>query len=214
MIGKLFPASGFKPTPEILPEPGLVFGDNQLGYYGRVSSDKLITGDALAALCGLTVGTVITGHSTADWLKFAYGGKTLYVASLNYRNFISYNALNTKQMVAGKTVVINGKQYIVRLLTGGERAGGAGSEWNDLIYQVVPTAPGPLPKWDTFTQDEIIAIARSPGGKGASWTNSSYSSQPSSRVVRGDRTIADYDWYSPTLSVNNLAWRPVLELIP
>lgn len=214
MISKLFGAGSFKPTPAIPEGTVLLFGNAQLGYYGRVSSASLITGDELATLCGLTGGTLIPNHSNAEWLKFAYKGKILYVASRNYRNLIPYSDLTTRQLGEGKNVFIKDKPYKVRLLEGGLYDGDVNvNEWDDLIYRVCPSAPGALPKWDTFTPEEFMAMAGAPNGKGSSWTKTTYTYNTQTKVIRGGTTVRDYSWRTHSNSQNAIGWRPVLEMI-
>jgi hypothetical protein len=219
MISRLLNGAGnYKPKPPVPDGAVLVFGDTQLGYYGRIKASKFITGDALATLCALNAGTAIAAHSNTDWCKFAYKGKTLFVAAHILRHTISYGDLNSKQLVAGKLVIFNGKQYKVRLLSGGEYEGDLdNNEWDDLIYRIAPSAPtkpATLQKWDTLTPDDFLAIpGAGSGNKGATMCSTAYTYNVSNRVIRGDGTFNAYGSIGQGEANIFRGWRPVLEQV-
>jgi hypothetical protein len=134
------------------------------GYYGLVLTSELISGDALASQIGFTAGTAQYG--TSGWFKFYVGASAAcnrnggvpyvcYVASMPYRNTVSWNYINSVSAVYGDRVEsIGGLDYKVRLITGGRSDPtpntngtncidnpGLGSEWNELFYRIHEDAP-------------------------------------------------------------------------
>lgn len=109
-------------------------GDGADGWYGEVASADFFSGDELASLLGVTEGSA--QNSEAGWLKFATGGKVLFVAKQCFRHSISWDHLYSRGIVYGTddagraprgtpvnqrtTIKLGGNEYIVRLLTGAE----------------------------------------------------------------------------------------------
>lgn len=109
------------------------YGNDRLGYYGRLKPTEFInSGKILAALKSL-VG-ISTPIIAPDWYKYARNGKTLYVPNMNFGN-VAWDSLykagavygvdgfggphgslpNTNQLVI---VELNGDEYMVRLPLG------------------------------------------------------------------------------------------------
>ena len=119
-----------------------------LKFIGEV---QLITGDELASIIGLTAGT--SQFSTEPWLHFNDNGRDIYIAKKPFRHTVSWDQLNAIGAVYGsKTVTIDNKLYMVRLLrgtnsdptTGGTYSGynttiHQGSEWNRYMYPIHST---------------------------------------------------------------------------
>jgi len=129
-------------------EDQLLFGTEELGYYGSVAYDDFISSADLAAQVGLTVGN--WNGSLNDWLKFAYNGEILYVAKQPFKNNLNKNHLKTANIVSSetaKTVEIDGHIYRVMLISW--------PEWQDLMYRVHSSHPGGVEAWDSFTDAEL-----------------------------------------------------------
>ena len=146
----------------------LIAGDYNAGYFGVATASEFTTGDNLASLIGLTIGT--TMNSTTDWLKFIYKGKVLYVPKKPIRSELSWNDLQQKGAVTGTTIVtIKGRQYKVRLMKGSgvnpyrgvndapDDPFTIGSEYNDLMYRVCTVDPPSqtLPNFVSFTPEDL-----------------------------------------------------------
>ena len=115
----------------------LIAGTPMAGYYGKVNG--LITGTDLCTAVGLTAGTLaVSGDIT--WLKFSHNYKTLFVADQAIRHTISWDQIQAQNLVKGKVITIGDKEYLCRLMTGGNSnpAASAGGEWNDLIVAFTP----------------------------------------------------------------------------
>lgn len=205
MISRLLQgAGGYHPLPTERP---LLFGDDQLGYYGPVPAAELITGPDLAALVEMSA-TGVSSNPAADWLQFAFGGKKLFVASRHLRTSVSWNVLNGKQLVSGKVITIGSKNYKVRLMTGGSQnslPSQVASEWEQLLYRVCTQPSAGLAKWDDYTEAQlditgILSWVQEPRGDFYA-------------AMRGS-TITTWTYADRTQATANVAWRPVLELIP
>lgn len=202
-------------------------------FLGEVSTDRLITGDALATQIGLTAGTAF--NSTEPWLQFlTKEGQILYVAKKPYRHSVSWEQIHAVDAVYGdKEITIGAKRFKVRLLKGassdpGDReqgrdaVGSWGSEWNRLFYPLVPNPnPGDIPpvsgegirygQWANYTEAEL-GIG---DGLGHYNWHQEKTTQAGYGVVRGYFNVNFY------LTARLLSyaypqdgWRPVLELIP
>lgn len=96
----------------------LINGDNNAGYYGEVPASELINGTNLTSFLGLTAGTA-TAFQNEPWLKFSYFGTILYVAKKPFRTGLTAANLRTLRS-QDRFIVIDGRQYRIRLMRGGE----------------------------------------------------------------------------------------------
>lgn len=125
-------------------------GTDLYGYYGKYQG--IITPNELVALAGITQGVTISDadHDPSKpitWLKFSHNYKTLFVADRAIQHSISWDHLNSKDLVFGKVVDIDGQKYLLRLLqssyinptpsTNG-LVTDANSEWHNLILNFTP----------------------------------------------------------------------------
>lgn len=122
----------------------LLGGTMQAGYFGIVSVNDLINGDALASLVDISDG--ISQFSNEGWLKFAYKNNIQFIAKKPIKSAIKYNSLISANCVDGsKTIKINGLTYKVRLMKGAnidpvtdvdDGSQFHNSEWNKLILPI------------------------------------------------------------------------------
>jgi len=221
--------------------PYLVGGDMQAGYFGVVSANDLITGDALAALVGISAGT--SQFSTEGWLKFAYQGKILFVAKKTIRSNISWDQINAANCARGNVVqkTVKGYTFKVRLMKGSHVAGDStvpdygtassgalnhGSEWNKLMLPIhenaAPSKSWAYPNnvgtndtayWGTNFTDADLQTHYNHGDGSYSWCQeTTYGS--SRRLLRGNNGVSYSRYYSSSGANTNRGWRPVLELVP
>jgi hypothetical protein len=187
------------------------------GYYGLVESSDLITGDQLSEQLDFNAG--ISHNSDCGWFKFYIGPnascndtnhqKVIYVARMSLKHSISWNSINSANLITGnRTISIGDDLYRVRLLTGGVTKPGAGSEWNELLYRVHKNNSNGQSKWDTY-DNAGIGINVVDGW--VSWTQEMDVAVPTRCVMRGYGGLAG--WYTDTSSHSdpNRGWRPVLE---
>ena len=170
----------------------IIAGNELAGFYGKETG--IITGTELQTATGLTAGTLaVSGDIT--FLKFAHKYKTLFVADRAIRTGISWDNIQAQDLVKGKVIEINGRRYLVRLMTGGNSnpASSAGGEWSDLIVQFTPNDEDS--NWANWTIcQEII------------------SDNISNRVIRGFSTVG-VNVYNTLGQASASTYRPVLELL-
>lgn len=177
-----------------------------LEYFG---TEPLVNGTALANQSGITHGNAT--NSTAGFLKFARKGKLIYVASRPFRSSISWDYLNARNLIKGnRTVTIDGKVYVVRLLTGGngDPSTGAGGEWNELMYAVCSDRPA------DYTGPVLANLHPNTLGIGngaMTMCQETWASNSERCVCRGQNNVADYSGYLKTFQSTTVYWRPVLE---
>lgn len=195
------------------------YGKRKTHFLGEVAAADLITGGALAQAIGLTAGAA--QYSNEPWLHFELDGKTLYVAKKTYRHTISWNHINAVNAVYGsRTVEIQGKTYLVRLLKGANEDPFDGlhgdtptmvdnSEWNRLIFLIL-AGRGKQP---TYTASDL-GIA---GGNGSeTLCQETYAKMTAGYYNIVGRGGLNVDYMSSRRKFGAyaiLGWRPVLELV-
>ena len=200
------------------------------GYYlGETASSQLITGVALAAAIGLTVGSV---SADAGWLKFTYKGKTLYIAKKPFRQSMSWNNLyatgavygdDTNGALQGATprlqnarVTIGSVVHRVRLMRVVDPlvADTVGSELKDLLLNVLAVASGGTGVDATFSAADLNMGA---GLQYYWWTLNAPSTNSALRYMAGlsdnAPVTAVLTGLSPSTNFSFPYWRPVLEVI-
>ena len=210
-------------------------GVGDSAFLGEVPVSELITGDALASAIGLTAGTA--QHSNEPWLHFVdpVDGLTKYVAKKPYRSHISWDHLNAVNVVYGsRTLEINGETYRIRLLkgvnsdpyegeNGSDPVGAYGSEWNRLLYPLIPD-PRYKPAtgisgeglvygaWANYTEADLVMV--DVGGNGrSSWCQETQSTNAAIRILRGSDGVSPLSRTVAYVVSAVYGWRPVLELV-
>lgn len=199
------------------------------GFLGEVLAADFINGVDLAAAIGLTAGNSL--NPTSPWLKFIdpVDLKTKYIPKRPLRNNISWSNLsNAGAVFGGKTVVIDGKTYVVRLFKGAgadpstavdsssDHLGTHGSEWNRLMYRIVANAglSGEgiqYGEWAQYTAAELVF-----GGAAgsATWCQETGAGGYSpKKTQRGYGSLTHLTYISPSGTHTAYGWRPVLELV-
>lgn len=212
------------------------YGDR---FLGEVSASEFITGVDLAAMVELTQGTA--HNPTSGWFKFlTKEGITLYIAVKSYRYNISWDDINTRDLVFGnRTVTIGGLNYKVRLpstTASGSVAGMDsantwdpvycyGSEWNRLMYPLVEDPAGKLHapnfpysgegirfgSWANYTEQYINTLLGSGNGR-YSWCQE-VTLDTGYATNRGGNGLFSYTAARTNLRSESRGWRPVLELV-
>ncbi len=213
----------------------------ELPFKGEVTVSELIDGPTLATLVGLSAGTAF--NSNEPWLKFIdpIDNKTKFIAKKPYRHSISWDQLNAVGIAHGKEITIGSNQYICRLprvlnpdkylseTNHNYFSGNAGwnsdmtwgSEWNRLMYPICaptgnatydniqdPTSPG-LGAWAQYDQDNGLGL-RHPGIGYTQWC---IEYKSSTNVTVGFYSVVFTELKSSNRAFNDVAWRPLLELI-
>jgi hypothetical protein len=212
----------------------LLAGNTDKGYFGEVPVTDLIDGAALAAMIGLTAGTA--ANTTAPWLKFMHGKKTLFIPKMTYRYDMSWDKIYEAGAVYGvegsgpftgnngpvdqkKILVINNNAYILRLMKGGDAnpATVIGGEVDDLMFKLWENDPS----GEFWTRQTAAQLGFTGNGQ-YSWVQEKPASESKTvgglRVWRTASTAASLKGILTSTSsasgTGSYAWRPVLELIP
>jgi len=208
----------------------LVGGNSYTGFYGEATPTDLITGTDLASTIGLTAGVNAADIDDIPWLKFNLNQKTLFVAKRNFRSMISWDDISNANAVDGsQTITIRIYQFKVRLLKGvrSDTEGVSwsqgfdteitwGSEWNRLIYNILPAVSG-YPQtsqvgsdWANYDPADIDGLSGS--GIWTSWCQEVYPDPTLNRVYRGNYSLTYLGSDKETTADTWVGWRPVLEL--
>lgn len=199
-------------------------------YLGEIQASSFVTGTDLADTIGFSQGAAI--NNTVPWLQFIMDGKTLMIPKMCLRRSVTWTQMNSVDIISGnKTVVVQGKTYRVRLMTGAEANPSAWvtsmgqdtaqtvammnpSEWNRLILKMTVSRP-------IFAR---YAPAELGIGSGVTYGRmticrerfSSGSLSPYA-VGRGNTTATIFNYMDVTpsngISITHYGWRPVLELV-
>ncbi|EES73432.1 hypothetical protein POTG_01727 [Paenibacillus sp. oral taxon 786 str. D14] len=162
------------------------------------------------------------------WHKIKDGSKTLLISDRVILARVSWDDLNGQSLVTGKTITIDGQQYLCRLLTGGSDrrngdyyAGGSPSanEWDRFITREEAISGLPVPTstdLDTTlnTTDQSSTHNQTWNWFGMySWVQETYTGNSSSRAIRGYYSARYWDYNTSSGRLDYLGWRPVLEVL-
>jgi len=164
------------------------------------------------------------------WREVNIGSKKLLIADRNILEQVSWDDLNAQNLIFGKNVTIDGQQYKLRVLTGGEerREGGTGSsyeggklpnEWDDIIVNEGGYAGLPNP-----TASDLDTNLNNAARDGAhnqfwnwyymySWMQETYLHSGSRCAVRGYGSARRWIYNGRANGSVNTGWRPVLEVL-
>lgn len=204
------------------------YNDAYAGFFGEVSPTELITGSALATMVGLTAGTNQPDINTIPWLKFAIDDKILFVSKKPFKYAISWDQINAANIVFGNRVITIGDyQYKIRLMkgirpdtdgitwnTGYDAEISHGSEWNRLMYNILPESSAGYQAsqigtdWVSYTPAEVSAS----GNGYYSWCQEQWNTA-SSRVSRGYASLSRVLYDSSSNTNAAYSWRACLELV-
>lgn len=132
--------------------------DRDTGYFGRLSSNDFISYERLSTKVKFDKGTMMPDKG---WLVFYYRGEIVYIPQHPIRYNISWDDLESAELVFGKDIKIGEQTYNISLPTGAKSNPvddvkwqnasaseeleidlGYGSVWNELIYRVHKDIPG------------------------------------------------------------------------
>ena len=195
---------------DVVTQP-LLAGTVNDGWYGEVTAPQLISGPALAAAIGLTVGAAMPNNAGVPWLHYTTGGKRLLVAKTCHRNNLMWNSLDALGVVFGtKTITIGPHTYKVRLIKGAP-----GGEWDKLLYKVSENDPtGTF--WARNT-DAQLGMNGSIGSAAASYCQDIHSTiyvyERANPVTGSGAVVTRSRGMNKDIANGYIGWRPVLELI-
>ncbi|MEF2965683.1 hypothetical protein V3851_07560 [Paenibacillus sp. M1] len=176
-----------------------------------------------------TIGnTPSTSSQKLRWHKIKDGTKTLLVADRVILARVSWDDLNGQSLVTGKTITIDGQQYLCRLMTGGSDyrngnsyAGGTptNNEWDRFVTREEAITGLPTPSsydLDTTlnTTDQASSHNQTWNWMGMySWAQETYTGNASYRASRGYYSARYWDFGTSSNRGVNVGWRPVLEVL-
>lgn len=203
-------------------------GTAQLGYFGTVESKLVFPFETLPTLFPLTEGTET--NATPDWLKFANGGKILFVAKKPMRTDISWQTLYQAGLVYGvdgpgrsplpvgspvnqlRIVKSGGFKYRLRLLQGADAdpsdsldrvtdsVGYRNSEYARLFLRCSVSDPTAT-FWERFTDLELGRLENSIVN--ITWCFETHPTGTTNRVTRSYPNIAGNKAFDGTVAVND-----------
>lgn len=163
-----------------------------------------------------------------QWREVNDGNKKLLISDRVLLAGVSWNDLNAQGLVSGKSIVIDGKTYKLRILTGGsnQRPGsdgyGGGSptsnEWDRIITNEAGYSGLPTPIASDLDTTSDAKDTNSTHNKFWNWLYVSSFCQDISeldstnRAKRGYASARNWTHTSATFRDNSNGWRPVLEV--
>lgn len=189
-------------------------------------------GDIPSFSAGQTIEIRDTDASDAykiQWREVNDGGKKLLISDRVLLASVSWGDLNAQGLVSGKTITIDGRQYKLRLLTGGSnyRTGTDGysggtpttNEWDRILVNEAGFSGLPIP-----AASDLDSIQNSTDFNSVhnqywnwfymySWAQEVYAGNSAFRTFRGNRSARFWSYYYDTDRFNYLGWRPVLEVL-
>lgn len=155
--------------------------------------------------------------------------KKLLVADRNLLSSASWDDLNALSLIAGKTITVDGQQYKIRVMTGGENyrtgtdaySGGTptANEWDRIIVNESGFSGLPTPNTTDLdnTQNETDRLGTHNSKwnwyKMYSWVKEVYLPNTAIRVIRGSSSSRFFFSYTSTNRYTTIGWRPVLEVL-
>jgi|CZCA01.1.fsa_nt_gi hypothetical protein len=163
-----------------------------------------------------------------QWIEVNDGGKKYLVCDRVMIANISWNDLNAQNLIFGKNITIDGRQYRLRVLTGGsdERggdryAGGAptNNEWDRWIVNEAGLSGLPNPSSTDLDSTLNSTDLNSPHNQKwnwmgvCSWCQETYAEDASYRAKRGYYSARYWGYsYVAYPYYDYVGWRPVLEI--
>lgn len=184
----------------------LIAGNWVEGYYGQVTPNDLISPEVLTDLLGIDASKIINQENNL-WLKFSYNGKTILIAQKPTAKNVSYNELESLNLVIGNRIVtLKDQRYAVRIPKG--LAADDYRELEDLLFHCSENDPRAI-FWERFTDTELGVGSTGIGGE---W-NWIFKNQgnPSNYIKLGTGLLSEITT-SPASSDLSRGFRPVLIL--
>ncbi|WP_199222365.1 MULTISPECIES: hypothetical protein [unclassified Geobacillus] len=164
-----------------------------------------------------------------QWREVNDGSKKLLISDRVLLVNVSWDDLNAQGLIFGKTITIDGKQYKLRVLTGGSNyrsgkdaySGGSPSnnEWDRIITNEAGFSGLPVPSatdLDTSQNSTDFNSAHNQFWNWFyidSWAQEAYTGNSAYRAVRGDDSARHWGYSSSDLRYPYVGWRPVLEVL-
>jgi len=152
-----------------------------------------------------------------SWIEINDNNKKLLICDRNLLKEVTWNELNEQNLVFGKVVIIDGKKYILRLLTGvNEKLGAKINEWDKYVVNVDNIVGIPVSadyETDYNLKDDEDNDNLWHWYNFASYTQSEGSKGKKICITRGFSFVEDSNESDKDLKYETVGYRPVLELI-
>ncbi|MBO0555279.1 hypothetical protein EXQ41_04235 [Clostridium botulinum] len=160
------------------------------------------------------------------WVYIKDGKKQIYISTKVLATNVSWDYLNSKGMITGTPVTIDGKEYRLRVLQGGtdrdpshQGALPSDNEW-DTIVQNTANITG-LPKPSTADLQSPASYEQLDGRHNELWNwwgigtmcQEEYAPDTSQTIARGYSPVSSVTFSGKTGGSKTRGWRPVLEYI-
>ena len=207
----------------------LLFGDEQLGYFGELTSGSFLTVPELQRQLNFYAGTIVDPQ--VSWVKVFSEGAVLYIPKQPLTTALSWDALYQDGLVYGtddvgtyptttptnqlRVVMVEQRQLKVRLLKNSTIEPNAVVTWTDPNTQLaewpklaaamisqVPTAAG-MPSWNIYSNNTTLFAA-------SSYVHSQNSAAATTQRIMTNTAVATGARNGST----SRPWFPVLELVP
>lgn len=162
-----------------------------------------------------------------QWIEVNHGGKTYLISDRVLVNYVPWTVLDTQGLLTGKQITIDGANYMLRVMTGGDGArvtgdlysGGspATNEWDQFVLNQLNLPGLPIP-----IQSDLNSVSTPDKYNGVhnqkwNWSNAGSWAQDTrpgdTRPFRGSASASFWSYQARTLSTVHSGWRPVLEVL-
>ncbi|AWB30059.1 hypothetical protein [Clostridium botulinum] len=157
------------------------------------------------------------GNSSLDetrkitWLHIRDGNKHIYISDRVLLTNVSWNILNAEHMIEGKTVIIDGIEYKLRVLTGGDPQN-PNNEWDNIIQNKANIVGLPKPTQGDLTPTNTYEQLDGDNNQHWNWWGVRTICQETS-YNRGYTSVLGLVNSNPQDTSMASGWRPVLEFI-
>ena len=163
-----------------------------------------------------------------QWIEVNYGGKKYLVADRTLLVNVSWNDLNSQDLITGKQITVDGQKYLLRVLKGGANyrsgtdaysGGTSPNEWDRWITNEAGLTGLPTPTTTDLDKSQTDADLTGVHNQKwnwyymHSWCQETYTGNSESSVFRGYDSARYWNKNSATSRSTHIGWRPVLEVL-
>lgn len=158
-----------------------------------------------------------------SWVEVMEDDKKLLICDRNILKDVSWNELNNQGLVYGKVIKLEGKKYILRLLTGGDgKSNNVISEWDKYIRNIDDILALPeCTEADLKDATDDSSFEQQNGDcnrlwnwyKFCSFTQGNYHLSDKFAVIRGFYSAISTHYANKDKKYNTIGYRPVLEFL-
>lgn len=143
-----------------------------------------------------------------NWIHIKDGAKHIYISTKVLLTSVSWDDLNARGMIKGTPVTIDGKEYKLRVLTGGTLA--PRNEWDRIVQNTDSIARIPKPTAEDVTATNTYGQLDGASNQMWNWWGVRTICQEND-YSRGYTSVSGYSALGVTDRTLAMGWRPVLE---